>query len=420
VRCDPRCPTGLVCFEGQCTGVDNDIGPGLDIALDAGDSGPSPDHSPSDQTPSEQTSDQATPPDQTPLDLGPPCTKTLCGTTCVDTQTSQNHCGQCDRSCGGGSCTAGVCQPIVIASGLDAPYALAVSGNGVFWARNLVLQSCPKASCVTPTSLTQGGEVTPPSMGSLGFYGNMMVADGANVFWINKGSASNYTTIRKCAASGCTAAGAKTLVDNYTPIRQLTADATNLYWVEHQGGAHKIALSASSGGQGISGTTTDSEVSIAVDATKVYVASSLIPAAGGGAYDCALTGCSGPKNILFSPAKLLAITGTTLVGTSSDKVIACTSSGCGAVPVELAAGQTGVSAITADSVGVYWAIRGSGTAADGSIRMCKLPTCAGGVRALAASQAAPVGIVVDGDFVYWVNNGITGSASSGSVLRVRR
>ena len=414
-RCDPRCSGGRVCLEGACVGADAGVDAGPldgDLALDIA-AGP-------DQALADLPAGDLVAPDQdqTLPDL-PTCAKTLCGTVCVDTQTSQDHCGQCDRSCGGGACAAGVCQPATIASSVDAPFGIAVSGNGVFWTRTNRLAKCPVTGCAGPSTILTD-EVAAPTL-SGGAYGTLMVVDGTNVFWLNKGKYSNYNSIRRCAVTGCTATSATTLVDNDTPIRQITRDATTLYWVVKYGGVHKIALSSGPGsGTSLSGSSSDQEVAVAVDATNAYVASTLVPSSGGGAYSCDLAGCIGQKKSLFTPARLLAVHGATLYGTSDDKIVACTSSGCSGTPTVLASGQVNVSAITADASGVYWTVRGSGTAADGSVRMCSLPGCASGVRSLATGQATPVGVVVDGDFVYWVNNGITATASSGSVLRVRR
>ena len=73
----------------------------------------------------------------------------------------------------------------------------------------------------------------------------------------------------------------------------------------------------------------------------------------------------------------------------------------------------------ADAANVYWSIKGSGTALDGTIRACSLPSCAGGPRTLANKQAAPVALAQDADFVYWANAGTAGP-NSGSIVRVRK
>lgn len=416
-RCNPRCSGGQVCVEGQCVSPDGGVDLSLDLGLDALVDDQAAD------TASDQAADQPAPdqlaPDQLAPDQGPPCAKTKCGSLCVDTQTSGDHCGKCDHSCGGGACAAGVCQPVSIATKLDVPFGVTVSGNAVFWARLNRLSRCPKTGCTgAPTKLTD--EVAPPTLPA-GPYGSLMVADGKNVFWLNKGTAGSYNMVKRCAVAGCTTTSATILANPYQDMRQLVRDSTNLYWLVKYGGVYKLALSAGPGsGKYVSGSGADQEYGLALNATHLFVASTLIPASGGGAYACALTGCSGAKTILFTPAKLVAAHGTTLYGTSSDKVVSCAAAGCGGSPKVLASGQLDVTAILADAQGVYWAVRGSGTAADGFICMCSLPSCTGGVRSLATGQAAPVGLALDTDFIYWVNTGLTGKADTGSVLRVRR
>ena len=53
-------------------------------------------------------------PDAGMADTGPmPCTspRVMCGNDCVDLQIDPAHCGMCGRDCGGGTCSAEVCQP---------------------------------------------------------------------------------------------------------------------------------------------------------------------------------------------------------------------------------------------------------------------------------------------------------------------
>jgi hypothetical protein len=66
------------------------------------------------------------------LQLCPP-NETLCGTVCVDLQTSSTNCNACGRTCGGGACSAGVCAPTRIGISSN-PYMPAVSESGdVYW-----------------------------------------------------------------------------------------------------------------------------------------------------------------------------------------------------------------------------------------------------------------------------------------------
>lgn len=46
--------------------------------------------------------------------------KAVCNGVCVDTQSDGNHCGSCGHSCQGGTCSVGLCQPVVVESGINA------------------------------------------------------------------------------------------------------------------------------------------------------------------------------------------------------------------------------------------------------------------------------------------------------------
>jgi hypothetical protein len=52
---------------------------------------------------------------------------------CIDKKTQPEHCGQCGHSCLGGTCAAGVCQPVVLASNEENPFEIAVDDSHVYW-----------------------------------------------------------------------------------------------------------------------------------------------------------------------------------------------------------------------------------------------------------------------------------------------
>jgi hypothetical protein len=75
--------------------------------------------------------------------------------------------------------------------------------------------------------------------------------------------------------------------------------------------------------------------------------------------------------------------------------------------------------VLADASGVYWTVKGTAGTATGAVRKCAIPDCAGGPKDLAKDQGWPIALALDGDFVYWANNG-TGAANTGSIMRVRK
>src|SRR5439155_19469707 len=52
---------------------------------------------------------------------------------CVDLSFDKEHCGSCTRSCRGGDCFQGNCQPILIATGQDSPEDVQVDATSIYW-----------------------------------------------------------------------------------------------------------------------------------------------------------------------------------------------------------------------------------------------------------------------------------------------
>lgn len=78
----------------------------------------------------------------------------LCGDACVETKGSKDHCGACGHSCEGGECLTGVCQPVVIASGLTNTHAIDVSPTyGVFVAADKNIIRCDAPTGCTSMTL---------------------------------------------------------------------------------------------------------------------------------------------------------------------------------------------------------------------------------------------------------------------------
>lgn len=62
------------------------------------------------------------------------CSKTTCGSNCVDTSTASANCGSCGHDCLGGQCIAGQCQPTVVANTpAGAPIVFGVDATYVYY-----------------------------------------------------------------------------------------------------------------------------------------------------------------------------------------------------------------------------------------------------------------------------------------------
>jgi hypothetical protein len=162
---------------------------------------------------------------------------------CGDTQNDPANCGACGKSCGGGTCSSGFCQPLTIASGLGQPYSLVIDGTNAYVASGAVSK--------VPLS---GGAVTTIS----GDLAQSVAVDANNVYWwwylhgLEKAPLAGGPEVE---------IGASPTTGGF----RIAVDATNVYWVDANGlqrvpiggGTPTVLQSVSVGG-------------VAVDATNVY------------------------------------------------------------------------------------------------------------------------------------------------------
>jgi hypothetical protein len=102
-------------------------------------------------------------------DAGPICPSLACDGGCVDADADEENCGGCGNSCGGGSCTSGVCGVAVLATGLSDPRFVRARGGTAYFA------SAPDQ--VVYRWASDGGGLS--SISGIGFPGARAVALGA-------------------------------------------------------------------------------------------------------------------------------------------------------------------------------------------------------------------------------------------------
>ncbi len=387
--------------------------------------------SPTDRPDASSQPDSGTPDSGTP-DSGAPDVPVTCpaGTADCDPNvagcetsllSSDTDCGACGHDCGGkGLCNAGVCQPMVIADKAANPVSLSVAGPSVFWMIDQEVQRCPVTGCPgTPGDV--GDSVNLPKYPGLSPY--YISADATNVYWAGYTNDNQSYSIFTCPDSGC---GQTLPAPFYSPgfrNDEMVGNATNLYWLDPPDGAVFRVTRGTKAETSLGHVATLTfPLHMAVDDTHFLITDGNIAINGGGVYVCdTASDCKASWTLLLDSAEYVATNGATAFVNqkSSGAIVGCDLGGCSGSGTVLATKENGVSAITADSSYVYWAIRGSGTAPDGTIRACKLPDCKAGPVTLAVNQPNPTSLVNDGDFVYWADKG-TGQANTGRIVRVRK
>ena len=147
------------------------------------------------------------------------------GTCTADTQNDALNCGYCGHSCQGGTCSAGVCQQVTLASGLNEPSYLAVRGATATWTdfTNGDVLGMSTWGGSPATFLT--GQATPSGLACIPV-GNTIASNATTTFWTDGSSIKSGPT--PCdPAGGCTPT---VLASGLSWARALTIDATTVYF----------------------------------------------------------------------------------------------------------------------------------------------------------------------------------------------
>ncbi len=331
----------------------------------------------------------------------------VCSGTCVDTTSSPDHCGACGHSCGGGKCAGSACAPVLVASNVPQPLGVAVAAGSAFWIRNGGIERCAITGCAgAPTLIT--ADVT---LGAGQPRGTTIVTDGNQVAWIASGNGSgNGLDVFQCGVAGCTNGfppkASTGLTDTPT---QIAVEGPNLFASQRSGAQRQGPLSTLA----LTGTGLGSDVptGIAADAANIYVAGVAQSAAGVDRCTRAGAGPCTATTRLFVGATYIAAAGGLVFATSAEGIKMCAATGCGGSATVIMPGDKAAAAIAASSAFAAWVNPGSSTTADGTVRVCALPTCAA-PRTVATSQEQPVGVTIADGFVYWANLGVGGGKGS--------
>jgi hypothetical protein len=250
-----------------------------------------------------------------------------------------------------------------------------------------------------------------------------LAADLTNVYFPGWTTDSQVYSIFYCADSGCPQQGPATLYSPSSRMDQMVANSTKIYWLDPPDDLVTRVNKSDAKTATIYWTNTMAILNLAVDETHLFATDPAIPINGGGLYECTVADdCASGAKKLLDYAEHVATNGTTAFVNqkASGTIVSCDATlGCSGSGTTLATGENGVTSIAADDKNVYWTIKGSGTAPDGTVRACTLPDCKAGPRTIVGSQAWPIAIQVVDNFVYWMNKGTT-TANTGQVVRIRK
>jgi hypothetical protein len=328
-----------------------------------------------------------------------------CNGQCVDTSIDRNNCGSCGRSCRGGACLGARCSPVIVASGIASPEAIALDDTFVYWGDGKEIHRTLKSGIGT-IEVVSAGQARVVAMG---------IGNGY-VYW------SDATSIFKAPVTGGTAEPfvATTVVQGILPF------GSDVYFIQNVLEAGVVTrASVIDGGTFDIRTGQNNPIALTTNGARIFVSND---ESGGTIYGFDPNG----QNLgLLSSADFahgLAADQTDLYFSEAfvGRISRVSIAGGAAQPLTPSSSPKYAQGLAIDATHVFFTIRGSvnakasdgGTAGfiDGEVWMMDKD---GGARTLLAGpQYDPYGIVTDDEAVYWVNAGFlnAGTSSNGQLV----
>lgn len=349
-------------------------------------------------------------------------TETACGKACVDLQTSTDHCGRCDHSCGDDGCNKGRCLPVDLLDGLDFPTTIATHDGTtqVLVNANKTIVKCGKAGC---------GKVATPLWSEPYFQTNedspiAMTYDAFATLVYDEENVQHYVFDEIVPE-----VTRETIYPPPTTFARLAGDSTP------DGGRDVAAMQGyeiyrcpagiCADGVAIKYVGEDGETNIAIQPGNpgyyVWNTYGNLRYCARGSADAG-TLCT-PQNVVATdipmPSGHLAVTATKVYWTSAGdgglRVYACAFPGGCETPILLVEGETMIDGFAADDQGIYWTDRASGV-----LRACldTVKGCGSSSVTLLSNLSQPHSIALDREAIYFTQRG--GVGATGKVTRLRR
>jgi hypothetical protein len=316
----------------------------------------------------------------------------MCNGKCTDTASDGNHCGGCGVSCLGGACLAGKCQPVVLASEQDTPFAIGLDASNVYWmnagkppANNGSLMTAPRTAGAEAKALT--AVLNPGGLAMAGSLAYFTSSSDKAIFQMS------LSTQAKNIAK--TTGSPKLLVvsDGWIYFSDESTTTGTISKVNTSGGLPTVVFASQSG---ISGLAVRGSTLVWASTTSNAV---LTGSTGGGAVQT-LASVPAPRGVVMD-SNYAYVAG-------SGQIVRAPLNGGSAVT--LVNGLKSPQSLALDGRWLYWSDRGTG-AATGSLMRIDIN---GGTPTTLASALTKSGqIAVGGDAIYWTDLG------AGTVAKLR-
>lgn len=345
-------------------------------------------------------------------DAAPMCMagETLCGTSCVVLDKSDDNCGRCGRSCGGATCTAGACGVALLRDNIAGLGGFDIDPTTLYFTSGETIDKCALGACTgAPTQLGDTGQY--PA-------GHIYQDSGFVYFYSEPNQNTERPSLYRCPVSGCdNPLPAPVMMDGLNGIGDFKTFDKSLYaYLEGTGITRADCSSGACAAPALYVPKPAGDLAFAVDAQRIYfndpsdggIALSSCPLAAGCTAKSGITTTSvlGPMVVVDS---LIYFIGPGLSG--GNGVLACPTTGTCSSPTALRKTLDPIPNLAADANGIFW------TEGD-SLLMCDSIQCVGGPRTLATDLAGPTLLHLDANFVYFANAGTTTMTSA--IRRVAR
>ncbi len=354
------------------------------------------------------------PPDSSAPDAGGDAAMTCpgklvpCGSVCTDLSSSNENCGACGKSCGGGICTNSACGVAVVRDNIAKLNGLAVDDASLYFTDADKVFSCPLDACTTP----------PKQLAAMIAYDAQKISVDSGFIYFE--SAPNQATQRpniyRCPIAGCPNPPTSIAADGLNGIRSFLTFQKSMYANLGGSGINRVDCSSGACSAGTLVVTRPVE-QFAVDAQRVYFNDTT----GGSSQlsSCPLTTACTTRTTLTQTRILgdIAVTGNLVyfvgpgITTGAAGVFACPTATACATPTVLTKTAGEIPNLAVDGSGIFWT-------EEDKLMSCPSVGCPGGPRTI-ASGLSSVGLLrLDTKFAYFRTNGTT--AGTSAIKRVAR